>query len=276
MSSSVWLILPTHTPFDRRCAMTHDFLPVTPLPSPPGTQPEKRFMHYRKCWPTPLLLVAGACSPTALAGSWLLGFSPADTVAPGSYSAMAGTGGQWSSVGDPRRDSFTPFLAHAGIRTGLADRWDIGYRLATVALPYASIGPSLGASIDIKHRLTDRDNPWQIAVLAGVGYAYLDIQGQSRSAWSPGVDVIVSHRIASGYTAFSDLRYVDTQIPSASGGASANHFRALGPGVGVKIKLKANVSITPEIGIFNFSGNIADQQANGIGIQYGVVLGFAF
>lgn len=239
-------------------------------------QKEKVSMKNKKYLPALLVVVAGSCSSTAFAGSWLLGFSPADTVAPGSYSAIAGTGGQWSSVGDPRRDSFTPFLAHAGIRTGLTDNWDIGYRLATVALPYSSVDPSLGAEIDVKHRLTDKGNSWQVAVVAGIGYAYLDIQGQSRNAWSPGVDMIVSHQFAAGYTAFADLRYVYTEIPSASGGASANHFQAFGPGMGMKIKLKENVSITPEIGVFNFNGNIADQKANGIGVQYGAVLGFAF
>ena len=233
-------------------------------------------MEYKKYIQGILLFVATSCSSAAFAGSWLLGFSPAETVAPGLYSAIAGTGGQWSSVGEPRHDRFTPFLAHAGVRTGLTDSWDVGYRLATVALPYSSVGPSLGAEIDVKHRLTDKGNPWQVAVLAGVGYAYLDIQGQSKNAWSPGVDMIVSHQVTPGYTAFADLRYVYTEIPSANGGASANHFQAYGPGAGVKIKLKENISITPEIGVFNFNGSIASQKTNGIGIQYGVVLGFVF
>ena len=226
--------------------------------------------------PALLIVAASACPSTAFAGSWLLGFSPADTLAPGSYSAIAGTGGQWSSVGDPHRDNFTPFLAHAGIRAGLTDGWDIGYRLATIALPYSSVGPSLGAEIDVKHRLTDIGNPWQVAIVAGAGYAYLDIQSQSRNAWSPGLDMIISHQIVSGYTAFADLRYVYTEIPSAVGGATANHFQAFGPGLGVKIKLKDKISVTPEIGAFNFNGSIANQSANGIGIQYGVVLGFVF
>ncbi|MDE3010287.1 MAG: hypothetical protein KGI67_05310 [Pseudomonadota bacterium] len=233
-------------------------------------------MRSIRCVPELMLLTAICCPSAAMAGSWLLGFSPADTVAPGAYAAIAGTGGQWSSVGDPRHESFTPFLAHAGIRTGLSESWDIGYRLATVALPYSSVGPSLGAEVDVKHRLTDRASPWQLAIVAGVGYAYLDIQGQSRNAWSPGVDLIVSHAVAAGYTAFADLRYVYTGIPSAAGGASANHFQAYGPAAGMKIKLKENVAITPEIGVFKFDGNIANQRANGIGIQYGAVLGFAF
>ncbi len=224
----------------------------------------------------PILFVVTGCSSPALAGSWLLGFSPADTVAPGLYSVIAGTGGQWSSVGIPRRDNFTPFLAHAGIRTGLTQSWDIGYRLATVALPFSSVAPTLGAEIDVKHRLTAIGNPWQVAVIAGTGYAYLDIQGQSRTAWSPGVDLVLSHLMTSKYVAFADLRYVYTEIPSASGGTSANHFQAVGPGLGMKIKLKENVSITPEIGVFKLNGSIARQMANGIAIQYGAVLGFVF
>lgn len=233
-------------------------------------------MKLTKFLPVAFPLIVGFCSSTAFAGSWLLGFSPADTVAPGSYSAIAGTGGQWSSVGSPSHDSFTPFLAHAGIRTGLTDSWDIGYRLATIALPYSSVGPSLGGEVDVKHRLTAKEDPWQVAIVAGIGYAYLDIQGQSRNAWSPGVDMIISHNVAPGYTAFADLRYLYTEIPSASGGSSVNNFQAFGPGVGLKIKLKENISLTPEIGVFDFKGEIAGQKENGIGVQYGVVLGFLF
>lgn len=212
----------------------------------------------------------------ALAGSWLLGFSPADTLPPGGFSAIAGTGGQISSVGDPKLTSFTPFLAHAGVRAGLADGWDIGYRLATVALPFSSVGPSLGSEIDIKHRLTPKDAPWQVAFVAGVGYAFLDMQNNSRSAWSPGADLIISHAITPGYTAFADLRYVYTFIPTASGGSASNHFEAFGPGIGVKIRLTDVVSLTPEVGAFDFQGKLVGEKANGFGAQYGAVLGFRF
>lgn len=223
-----------------------------------------------------IMLTTTLLSSQAVAGSWLLGFSPAETLPAGAYSAIVGTGGQVSSVGDPHRTSFTPFLAHAGFRAGLADGWDIGYRLATIALPYSSVGPSLGAEIDVKHRLTSQDSPWQVAILGGIGYAYLDIQNQSRSAWSPGVDMIVSHQVAPRYIAFSDLRYVYTEISSANGGASANHFQAFGPGIGVKYKFTDAISLTPEIGVFNFQGKLLGQSANGIGVQYGAVLGFRF
>jgi len=72
----------------------------------------------------------------------------------GRFAAIAGTGGQYSSVGSPQRNSFTPFLPHAGLRYGFADGWDVGYRLTQVALPYSGVGPSLGGEIDVKRRLT--------------------------------------------------------------------------------------------------------------------------
>ncbi|MDE2355177.1 MAG: hypothetical protein KGL69_00335 [Alphaproteobacteria bacterium] len=212
----------------------------------------------------------------ALAGSWLLGFSPADTLPPGAFSAISGTGGQVSSVGDPRTTSFTPFLAHAGIRVGLADGWDVGYRLATVALPFSTVGPSLGSEIDLKHRLTPKNSPWQVALVGGVGYAYLDIQNMSRSAWSPGADLIVSRQVTPKYTVFADLRYVYTFIESGQQAAGPNHFQAFGPGAGVKVVLTKRVSLTPEIGAFDFQGRLTGDKANGFGFQYGAVLGFRF
>ena len=227
---------------------------------------------------TILAIVLGAMQAPkeALAGSWLLGFSPADTLPPGGFSAIAGTGGQFSSVGDPNLTSFTPFLAHAGVRAGLADGWDVGYRLVTVALPFSSVGPTLGSEIDVKHRFTPKDAPWQVAFVAGLGYAYLDMQNQSRSAWSPGVDLVISHTMTPGYTAFADLRYVYTFIPTASGGSTSNYFQAFGPGIGVKVRVTDVVSLIPEVGAFDFQGKLAGQKADGIGIQYGAVLGFRF
>lgn len=232
-----------------------------------------RFNHWRILIMT--LAVAMVPAPS-FAGSWLLGFSPADTLPSGAFSAIAGTGGQYTSTGSPRTSNFTPFLAHAGIRAGVADGWDIGYRLATLALPYSSVGPSLGSEIDVKHRLTAMSDPWQAALVVGVGYSYLDIQSNSRSAWSPGIDLIISHSMSSKYTVFTDLRYVYTLIPSASGGSGANNYQAYGPGIGVKINLTDTVSLTPEIGIFDFRGNLLGVQENGFAMQYGAVLGFRF
>ncbi|HEX2943891.1 MAG TPA: hypothetical protein VHO91_22735, partial [Rhodopila sp.] len=114
-------------------------------------------------------------APRPAAAFWLLGFSTGDTLPQGDFSAIAGTGGQYSSVGDPKRTSFTPFLPHAGFRAGIADGWDIGYRLTQVALPFSGVGPSLGGEIDLKRRLTPADSAWQAAIVVGMAYSYLDI-----------------------------------------------------------------------------------------------------
>lgn len=89
------------------------------------------------------LLAIGFLAPPARA-FWLLGFSTADTLPSGHVGFIAGTGGQFSDVGHPKETSFTPFLPHAGIRLGLTERIDVGYRLTQVALPFSSVGPSLG------------------------------------------------------------------------------------------------------------------------------------
>ena len=225
----------------------------------------------------PLALVAClVLIPRPAAAFWLLGFSTADTLPRGAFSAIAGTGGQYSSVGDPRRTSFTPFLPHAGLRVGLADGWDVGYRLTQVALPFSSVGPSLGGEIDLKHRLTPADNAWQAAVVVGAAYSYLDLSGQSKSAWSPGIDFIVSRAITPRFTAISELRYVYTAIPTASGGESANHLNATGVDVGLRIGLTDTVSIVPEVGLFDFAGRLTNRGANGFATQYGAVLAFRF
>ncbi len=217
-----------------------------------------------------------ALMPPRASAFWLLGFSTADTLPRGDFGAIAGTGGQYSSVGDPRSDSFTPFLPHAGLRVGIADGWDVGYRLTQVALPYSSAGPSLGGELDVKHRLTSADGVWQSALVLGVAYSYLDLEGQSKSAWSPGADWVVSRAVGHGLTAISELRYVYTAVPSGAGGEQANHVNATGVDFGMRVALKGQVSLIPEIGVFDFSGRLAGRNGSGFAAQYGVVLAFRF
>lgn len=223
--------------------------------------------------PTLLFLLLAPLPATAF---WLLGFSTADTLPQGSLSAIAGTGGQITAVGDPSRASFTPFLPHAGFRAGVADGWDVGYRLTQVALPFSSVGPTLGGEVDVKHRLTPADSDWQMAVVAGFAYSFLDLSSHSRSAWSPGIDLIVSREFLPGYSAIFELREVYTAIPTAPGGQGANHVNAAGIDFGMRIALTSTVSIIPEIGLFDFAGRLANHGANGIAAQYGAVLSFRF
>lgn len=201
---------------------------------------------------------------------WLLGFSSADTLAPGDMAVLAGTGGQFTRVGDPAKNNFTPFIPHAGFRIGVADGFDIGYRLTQVALPFSSVGPSLGGELDARYLLTSSDAPWQVSILGGMAYSYLQVSGDSKDAWSPGADLMVSHALDEKHTFISELRYVYTAIPSAPGGSSANYLSATGIDLGLKYGLTKTVSLVPEIGVFDFTGNLQGESANGIGVQYGL------
>lgn len=203
---------------------------------------------------------------------WLLNFQTAATMPTGALGFIGGTGGQFTSVGSPANSSFTPFLAHAGIRYGLSDHVDIGYRLCTVPLPYSSAGPSLGAEIDIKVRLMPTSSAWQVSLVGGIGYSYLLISDQTKNAWSPGIDLILTHPISEGLDLSWNARYVYTAIPSASGGSGANNVQARGGSMGIRIALTSNVSLLPEIGIFDFVGSLSDKSLNGWGAQYGAVL----
>jgi len=203
---------------------------------------------------------------------WLLGFSDAQTLAPGHAGFIAGTGGQLSAVGHPLETSFTPFLPHAGFRLGLSDRIDVGYRLTQVALPFSSVGPSLGGELDVKYRLTDSTSPWQAAAVVGGAYSFLELEGKSRSAWSPGVELVASRALNRKVSLITELRYVFTAIPSAPRGSGENYLHAVGPDIGFKIGLTPQVSVVPEMGIFDFTGRIGGKDASGLGYQYGVVL----
>ncbi len=203
---------------------------------------------------------------------WLLNFQTGATLPPGGIGFIGGTGGQLTSVGDPSSSSFTPFLAHAGIRFGLVDGLDLGYRLCTVPLPYSSAGPSLGAEADLKLRLTPAESVWQAGLIGGVGYSYLLILGQSKSAWAPGADLLVSRRMVDHLDLSWNARYVYTGIPTAAGGTEANHVQAIGGSMGARIGLGSGISLLPEVGVFDFTGSIAGATVNGWGLQYGAVL----
>ncbi|MHB8259136.1 MAG: hypothetical protein ACYDCN_15450 [Bacteroidia bacterium] len=203
---------------------------------------------------------------------WLLNFGTASTLMPGQIAFISGTGGQLTMVGDPFKTNFTPFLAHAGIRFGLCNGLDIGYRLCTVTLPYNSVGPTLGAAMDLKWRITHADSPWQMCFIAGAAYSYVSMSDQSRNAYAPGVAASLTHKIFNKATITLNARFVDTFIPSALGGAQANNLQAIGGSVGFTIPLNTSIAIMPEIGAFDFKGSIGNLKYDGLGMQYGLVL----
>lgn len=225
-------------------------------------------------WPLKQLTVAIILLSVSFETSafWLLGFSDANTLPTGALGMIAGTGAQYANVGNPAKSSSTVFLPHAGFRYGLSDNLDVGYRLTTVALPYTSVGPTLGSEIDLKYRFTRPDASWQGAFVVGGAYSYLDISGQSKSAWSPGFDFVFSKYLNEKYTLITEARYVYIAIPTALGGSSANNLSAFGPDLGLKIKLTDKVSLVPEFGIFDFRGNLLGAYTNGRAVQIGAVL----
>ncbi len=225
-------------------------------------------------WARAVALAAGLilwCAPAR--AFWLLGFSPADTLPAGELGFISGTGGQLTSVGPPDKTSFTPSLAHAGIRLGLSDDVDAGYRLVQVALPFSAAGPTLASEADVKWRLTPKTSLWQAAVVPTIAYGYVDIGGASKNAWSPGLDLVFSRPLAwRDARLFTELRYLYAAVDSAPGGAASTYLHAAGNSWGIKIPLTPQISLIPEAGLFDFMGRDLGARADGLGFQYGAVL----
>ncbi len=218
-----------------------------------------------------LIAASFALVPLKASAFWLLGFSTADTLPAGGLGVMAGTGGQISRVSPSAQNSSTAFIPHAGFRLGIADGLDVGYRLTQVLLPFASVGPTLGGELDAKYRITKPSDATQFAIIGGLAYAHLDLLGQSKNAWSPGLDLVISHVLSDKYALFAELRDVYTALPTAPGGDGSNNVNASGIGTGVKIKLTQQTSLVPEIGFFHLNGKLLGAEANGNAVQVGVV-----
>ena len=218
-----------------------------------------------------LLFAALLLSATSNA-QWLLNFGTAATVQPKDFAFISGTGAQFTFMNSPSSTNFTPFLAHAGIRLGLTPDLDIGYRLVTVALPYSSAGPTLGSAVDLKLRVTPANKPWQVGLIAGGGLAFVQILGKDKTAWSPGGAVVLTHILSPKTSVSFNGRYMETFIPTAIGGANANNVTAIGGSVGLSTNLNPVISLMPELGVFNLNGKINNTSANGIGVQFGVVM----
>ncbi len=203
--------------------------------------------------------------PARARAFWLLGFSSAETQPPGTAGFIGGTGGQLTEVRGAL--SYTPFLAHAGLRVGLLPDLDIGYRLTTVALPYNEGGPTLGGQLDLKLRLTPEGAAWRFAVGADGALAWLDFAGSSELAWSPVGFALLTHALGRGVDGSLEARYAYTAVPGPG-----NDLHAIGGSAGLKIDLGAGAALRPELGAFDFVGQLRGATANGWGVQYGAVL----
>ncbi|MDE3124637.1 MAG: hypothetical protein KGK14_03915 [Bacteroidota bacterium] len=207
-----------------------------------------------------------------LYAQWLLNFGTAKTVQPNDFVFISGTGSQLTFMKNPATTNFTPFLAHAGLRLGISKNIDIGYRLCTLPLPWSSVGPTLSSAFDAKFRLTNITAPYQVALIAGGGYAYLKILDANKSAWSEGLALSVTRQINRNNAITINGRVLQTIIPSAKGGKDNNYVNVLGGSIGLSTDINSVIGIMPEIGVFNMIGKIDQAVSDGIGIQVGVVL----
>ncbi|MBS1500861.1 MAG: hypothetical protein JST32_02280 [Bacteroidetes bacterium] len=219
-----------------------------------------------------LLFVLVLFCGKAAFGQWLLNFGSASTLQPGQVAFISGTGGQLTFIRSPSAANFTPFLAHAGIRVGLFDDVDIGYRLCTVPLPYSSAGPSLGAATDLKVRLTPKDASWQFSVIGGGGLAYVTLMDKAKTAWSPGAALVLTTNLSATTSITLNARYTESYIVTAAGGGAQNYARSIGGSVGLTHNMSEVLAISPELGLFDLEGKIAGNPTNGIGLQVGVIL----
>jgi len=203
---------------------------------------------------------------------WLLNFGTAANLQPGKVAFISGTGAQLTLIKEPSTTNFTPFLAHAGIRIGLLDNVDIGYRLCTVPLPYSSAGPSLGGSIDLKIRLTPVNAVWQFSVIGGGGLAYVTVMDRSKTAWSPGGALVLSRNISATTSITLNGRYSESYITTAQGGSRQNYARAIGGSLGLTHTMGDILAVCPEVGAFDLQGKLGAVPTNGLGLQIGCVL----
>ncbi len=224
----------------------------------------------------PLILGALAlCFSHTAFGFWLLNYQDARTLAPQKLNASAGTSVRWTDIGTPRLSSVTPFVPHAGIRMGIVDSLDVGYRLCTVPSPYNVMTPPIGGALDIKWSLTPSTNPWQAAILAGMAYAYAMTNGVGNSAYGPGGSLILSRNYSPALDFVFEAGYFYTQLPTltASTTAPSNYFHTLVLGTGAQIALREGTTVfTPEVGILGFMGKMNGVSKNGVGLQLGAVI----
>jgi hypothetical protein len=203
---------------------------------------------------------------------WLLNFSTAQTVEPGHVGFIGGTGGQFTLLTKPTRRSFTPFLAHAGLRLGLVNGLDIGYRLVSVPMPWNAVGPTLGGSMDAKVRLTPAAAVWKAALIGGGAVSYLDLFDRNHLSWSVGGALTVTREVNAALSFTANARYAYNAFPSTQHGTAGNNVHVFGGSLASRIALTSQVAVVPEIGVFRVKGFLHTYQTGGIGMQYGVVL----
>lgn len=220
-------------------------------------------------------LIASAWQSKASA-FWVVNFGPAGTIPAGRVGFAAGMGGQAVFVGEPRQANAFFLIPHAGLRLGLADRLDAGWRLAPVPLPFSAVGPGFGANVDAKLGLTSADAPVAFALVAGAGGAHVLLRGEHRFAWSPNGAALATFHVGETTLLTFMARYVYLAIPTATGGVRDNFVHIAGTSAGLKLEVTKTIAFLPEVGGYWYEGRIGGVRTAGPGFQYGAMLSTSF
>lgn len=220
--------------------------------------------------------MALCCTASPADAFWVVNFGTASPNEPGSVSFVGGTGGQVVFVGEPTTSSATVFIPHAGIRYGLAHWVDVGYRLAPMPLPFASVGPSLGGNVDFKFLLSPRDWPVQVGLDVGGGLGFARVANVDKVAYSPNAALLATNKLADGLALTGMGRFAHIAFPTATGGAAGNFVNISGASVGLKWQFHPRVSLLPEVGAYWYEGQLNAARTSGPAFQYGIVLATSY
>lgn len=225
---------------------------------------------------TTIFMLAVFALPIYSSAFWVVNFGIARTLLQGKVGFAAGMGGQVVRLGTPRYTSAFFTIPHAGFRYGIANRLDIGLRLAPIPLPFATVGPGFGINIDLKYCLTKPGSKFDFAIVGGMGGAHVLIEGNTRYAVSPNAALLGTYNISKTTQVTGMIRYVNLVIPSAPKGSSGNYVNIAGLSLGLRKEIRPNISILPEIGVYNYNGKINGTQKAGPGFQYGLMIATSF
>lgn len=223
-----------------------------------------------------IILIALLTIPTNSFGFWVVNFGTARTLNKGKFGFAAGMGGQMVFLGDPKLTSAFFTIPHAGFRYGIANRLDAGLRLAPIPLPFATVGPGFGINLDVKYCFTKPESKFDFGVVLGFGGAHVLIEENTRLAYSPNAAMLGTYNV-NETTHFTVMaRYVNLAIPTAPQGVSANFVNIAGVSFGLKKDIRPNISILPEVGVYNYDGRITGTGKSGPGFQYGLMIATSF
>lgn len=209
-------------------------------------------------------------------GFWVVNFGTARTLHKGKFGFAAGMGGQMVFLGQPKLTSGFFTIPHAGFRYGLGERLDMGLRLAPIPLPFSTVGPGFGVNLDVKYCFTKPESKFDFGVVVGFGGAHVLIEENTRYAYSPNAALLGTYNVNETTHLTVMARYVNLAIPTAPQGASANYVNIAGVSFGLKKDIRPNISILPEVGVYNYDGRIAGTGKSGPGFQYGLMISTSF